>query len=197
MVSCLTIWFSSGTLIVHPPDLLGRPNDLKDFHKSIVLPTGSLSFFFEKAFFVFCYEIWNIISCCFMYFFVSMKPSFLYFLKSLSQIISFSEILLLSHPEFLFYSFIWKRQYFINDFHKFLNEAWINIIHISKMFIISKFNFPLSVFINISCFISSWPLLLVLVIFFVQFISWWSYNLTFNGSSLCYRRADTNDFSWV
>ena len=33
LVSCCTIWFSSRAVIIHPPDLLGRPSDLRAFHK--------------------------------------------------------------------------------------------------------------------------------------------------------------------
>ena len=93
LVSCFTIRFSSRAPTLHPPDLLGSPSDLIAFHKSLGLPIHSLSLFSKNSFFFFVLRLCKItISCFFINLFIYMKLAVLYFLKSLSRIIRFSEI---------------------------------------------------------------------------------------------------------
>ena len=47
-------------------------------------------------------------------------------------------------------SFYKRMIYFVNYLHWFLNEVWINIIHIIKVFILRKINFNWSFFIIIN-----------------------------------------------
>ena len=58
---------------------------------------------FKKVFFLFRDEILHSILCFFINLFIYIKPSFLYFLKRLTQIISFSEISLWKHS----WKFLW------------------------------------------------------------------------------------------
>ena len=67
---------------------------------------------------------------------------FLAFLKSHHQIILEN-----------FYSVIFNRHYYVNDFHCFLNEVWICIIHIIKILLIRKLNFTRSLVITINCIV--------------------------------------------
>ena len=50
-VSIIFQLFSARAPIIHPPDLLGSPSDLKAFHKSLGLPINSGSLFSKKTFF--------------------------------------------------------------------------------------------------------------------------------------------------
>lgn len=125
---------------------------------SIVDFTNELcDFSFKKLFFLFCAEKFNI-SQCFLYisiyFFVSMKRrSFTFFEEFVLNYKLFKNLTINSFLRISFYTFIFNRRYFVDDFYYLLNDVWICIIQINKIFIIRKLNFTQSFFITINCIV--------------------------------------------
>ena len=169
-----TIWFSERTLVIHRPDLLGRPSD--------TLWVCFLKILFSILQWDFAHytELFYISLC-------HMNLELLNFLKSFSRITSLFETSLLNHSCEFPFTLLFLAGATLSMTLVFEWSWNKDHSHFSKILIIKKLNFTKSFFITkIKCIVFQrvefyfFMTTFIFIIFLLQQIRWWSDNLIFN-----------------